>query len=213
MLIGVRKRFVFVANTKAASTAIERALMPHAEIHRGGSPARKHMPLHEVLTEYDFLFGQPEHAPEGYFKFSVMRDPIDWIASWFRYRKGNRVEHPLPAQMTFAAFWARGDWNIRRRDGRPNLQRDRFTAPDGTVLADAIIPYHDLEAQLGTVLAGLGIEAALPRSNVSRMTELPEEIPAALHAEMRDFYAEDYALFDRLDAINARGMAALAARG
>jgi len=213
MLIGVRKRFVFVANTKAASTAIERALMPHAEIHRGGTPARKHVGLHEALAEYDFLFGQPDHPPESYFKFGVMRDPIDWITSWFRYRKGNKFERSLPAKMTFAAFWARGDWNIRRRGGRPNLQRDRFTAPDGTVLADAIIPYHDLEAQLGTIFAGLGIEAALPRSNVSRMTALPEEIPAALHAEMREFYAEDYALFDRLDAINARGMAALAARG
>ena len=38
MLIGIEKRFIFVANTKTASTAIERVLDPLADYRHGGSP-------------------------------------------------------------------------------------------------------------------------------------------------------------------------------
>jgi len=213
MLIGVRNRFVFVANSKTASTAIEQALAGHAEIQRGGSPARKHASLREILTEYDFLFGREEYAPESFFIFGVMRDPLDWIGSWFRYRKGNRVGNRLPGETSFAGFWARGDWNITRKDGSPNLQSDRFTAADGTVLADVIIPYHDLAPQFAAICAGLGVDAELPWKNVSRIREIDEDIPPSLIGEIRAHFAGDYALLERLDDINARGMAKLAARG
>lgn len=49
MLIGVHKRFVFVANTKTASTSIEHVLMEHSECLALGNPRRKHMPLADVL--------------------------------------------------------------------------------------------------------------------------------------------------------------------
>ena len=212
MLIGVRKRFVFVANTKTASTAIEQVLAEHAEIMRGGGPARKHIGMRDILREYNFLFGRSKHAPETYFVFGVMREPLDWIGSWFRYRKGNQVENPLPAEMSFAQFWARNDWNITRRDGRANLQSDRFTAADGTVLADVVIPYHELDSYLGEICAVLNIKAPMPKRNVSRIREIGEEIPPELLDAMRAHYAEDYALFEQLDEINAAGMEKLRMR-
>ncbi|SES39188.1 hypothetical protein SAMN04490244_11525 [Tranquillimonas rosea] len=212
MLIGVKKRFVFVANTKAASTSIEAALIDQAEIHRGGSPARKHISLREALREYRFLFGQEEHRPRHFLKFGVMRDPIDWIGSWFRYRKGNKVDQPLPAGMTFAEFWQRADWNIRRPDGSKHLQGERFLGPKGGVMADVILPYHDLETGFARLCEGLGLPCRLPRRNVSRLDEIGEEIDPDLRAEMRAFYADDYALFDRIDEINAKGFARLESR-
>ncbi len=215
MLISVEKRFLFVANTKTASTSIEQVLRPYAEIRRGGHPERKHTPLARALEIYDFMFADPAHDPASYFKFGVMRDPIDWITSWFRYRKGNDVEAPLPADMDFAGFWAGRDWNIQRADGRKHLQRDMFCADDGAgsedVLADVIIPYDRVGEMFAEICGLLGIEHPLQRRNVSRLDDAGT-IPKALRAEMRDFYAEDYALFDRLDQINAAGMARLAAR-
>ncbi len=211
MLISVEKRFLFVANTKTASTSIEQVLAPYAEIRRGGTPARKHVSLHEVMQAYDFMFAQDEHDPARYFKFGVMRDPVDWITSWFRYRKGNDVEAPLPPDLDFSGFWARKDWNIEHADGTPNLQRDMFCAPDGRVLADVIIPYDRVGAMFGEICAALGVGQPLERRNVSRLGDAGD-IPAALRAAMREFYAEDYALLARLDEINAAGMARLKAR-
>ena len=55
MLIGVKKRFVFIANSKTASTTIESMLTPFAEINRVGSPQRKHVSWGEVLEEYSLV--------------------------------------------------------------------------------------------------------------------------------------------------------------
>lgn len=211
MLASVEKRFLFVANTKTASTSIEHALIPYCEVFRSGTPQRKHITLHETLQGYQFLFGQPAHAPERYFKFGVMREPLDWIGSWFRYRKGNKVQSPLPAGMSFAEFWAMRDWNILLGNGQPNLQRRMFVGPKGGVLADVIIPYHRLDAMLPEILELLRIPATLPHQNVSEITEAPA-MSDALRAELQAFYAPDYALWNRLDEINARGMAKLLAR-
>lgn len=209
MLISVEKRFVFVANTKTASTSIEAALGEYAEIHRDGTPARKHTPLHEVLESYDFVFSRPEHTPERFFKFGVMRDPIEWILSWYRYRRGNQVESPLPQDLSFADFWARKDWNIERPQGAgKNLQKDLFCAPDGRVLADAILPYHQLGELFGQICDELGINNPLPRHNVSVLQD-HEDLPQSLLEEMRAFYAADYALMDQLDTINAEALSRL----
>jgi hypothetical protein len=211
MLASVEKRFVFVANTKTASTSIEHLLIPHCEVFRSGTPQRKHITLYDTLQTYRFLFDQPAHAPERYFKFGVMREPLDWIGSWFRYRKGNKVQSPLPADMSFAEFWAMRDWNVLLGNGQPNLQRRMFVGPEGGVLADVIIPYHRLDEMLPEILEQLRIPGSLPRLNVSEITH-PPEMPEALREELRAFYAPDYDLWKRLDEINARGMAKLHAR-
>lgn len=208
MLIGIDKRFVFVASTKTASTSVERALRPHADIVRAGSAQRKHIGLNEILGAYEFLFSRPDCGPEHFFKFSVMRDPLDWIRSWYRYRLGNKVESPLPEGMSFAEFWSLKDWNIQRADGSKHLQGELFKGPDGEILADVIIPYDRLEEMYQDICRALEVPDALPRANVSRITTA-DPLPPDLEEEVRAFYQDDYALFAQLDAINAEGMARL----
>lgn len=206
MLIGLEKRFVFVANSKAASTSVEKILAPFSEIIVAGTPDRKHILLRDAFKAYDVLFGQPDWHPDSFFKFGVLRDPIEWIHSWYRYRKGNKVASPLPAEMTFEAFWAAGDWTRFLASGQKRLQRDFFTDAEGRVLADFIIPYDDLEQQFARVCRHLGVRRPLPRENVSRLRPDDTPIPKTLIAEMRDFYAEDYELLARLPEINDRAL-------
>lgn len=205
MLIGVRKRFIFVANTKTGSTALQAALLDHAEIDHGLSPARKHMRLRKVLTTFDFLFDGRVATRDEFFAFGVMRDPLDWLMSWYRYRLDQSVRDPLPAGTTFAQFCAMTkDFNFRLRDGRPNLQSDFFVAEDGAVLADYIIPYQDLAAHYGRIAQALGLPGTLPVRNRTKLRDNPV-VPDALRADLADRYAEDYRLLARLDQINAAG--------
>lgn len=210
MQIGFGKKFIFVANTKTASTSIEAALMRYSDIVRAGDPRRKHISLYEGLRTYPVVFNNPHHRPEAYFKFGVMRDPIDWICSWYRYRSSNQVESPLPRNMSFAEFWQQADWNIRYANGQKHLQNSMFTAPDGSLLADVVIPYPKVGEMFAEICHLLKVEAPLPRRNVSQRTDTGD-IPDSLLAEMRAFYSEDYAFYDRLDEINAEGMAKLRA--
>lgn len=213
MLIGVKKRFVFIANSKTASTSIEHTLVAHAEIQRGGTAQRKHIHLRDALIEYDFLFGQSAYPISSFFTFGVMRDPLDWITSWYRYRRGNKVESRLPADMAFADFWAMNDWNRSSADGKPLLQSDYFLDKAGAPIVDYIIPYEDLAAHFSVVCAGLGVpQLALASKNVSVIKTVDDSLSPALMAEIRSFYATDYALRDRIAEINAAGAAKLAAR-
>jgi len=212
MLISVQKRFVFVANTKAASTAIEALLAPHAEIARPGGPAFKHSSLGKIRFDYGFLFDLPEYPFDSFFSFGVIRDPAEWLGSWFRYRKGNKVESPLPADLSFEEFWHRRDWNILRADGEPLLQRDMFCDPEGRIVADMLLPHDRLDVLVPQVLDGLGIEGALERKNVSRLGPETLEIPEHVRAEMREYYAPDYAILAEIDRYIDRGLARLAAR-
>lgn len=210
MLIGLEKRFLFVASTKTASTSVEHALMPFSDIIRGGSAQRKHISLGSAMSAYRFLFTQPGYEADTFFKFGVIRDPIDWIGSWYRYRLGNKVESPLPAGTGFADFWARKDWNILRADGSRHLQRDMFTSADGSLLADVVIPYARLDEIFGEICRHLDIPVQLARKNVSRLAE-PVVLPPGLEDEIREFYSEDYELLERLDEVNGEGLARLRA--
>jgi hypothetical protein len=209
MLISVRHKFLFVANTKAASTSIEAILGPYAEIAHPGGPHGKHLPLSRIRADYWFLFKTPVLPFSGFFRFGVMRDPVDWILSWYRYRKGNKVESPLPDSMTFEQFWRAGDWNIHMASGAPYGQSRIFVDADGAPMADMILPYPQLEAQLPPVLALLGVNARMPKLNVSTIPPDHASVPADLAEEVRTHYATDYALWNRLTDINAAGLARL----
>lgn len=212
MLISVKHKFLFVANTKAASTSIEAILADHAEISSPPGPKGKHLPLAKIRQDFKALFDTPGKEFDSFFRFGVMRDPLDWILSWFRYRKGNQVEAPLPPDMSFAEFWQAADWNVFDHTGKPYSQGRIFLDAGGKPLADVIIPYHQLDAMLPQVLAALGISATVPRLNVSVIWREAAVIPADLRDAVRAHYAADFALYDQLDAINAAGMARLRQR-
>ena len=105
MLISVKKRFIFIANSKTASTSIEAVLAPYAEINRIGSALRKHISWEASKKEYKFLFKLDEYHPDSFFKFVVVREPVEWVLSWYNYRLGNsKLPNSLPSDMPFYQF-------------------------------------------------------------------------------------------------------------
>lgn len=206
MLISVKRRFVFVSNTKSASTSIETVLLPFCEIGRDGTPDRKHTWMADAVREYAFLFERPGFEPNTFFKFGVLRDPVDWIMSWYRYRKGNQVAAPLPASMTFEQFWEMGDWNKIIPDTvEKRLQSQFFLGKDGKQLVDFIIPYTAIAETFPILSRSLGIYKALAMENVSTIKKEALDLPGSLIADLRDFYAKDYELIGRLEQINQAG--------
>ncbi len=113
--------------------------------------------------------------------------------------------NPLLSEMTFSDFWQRKDWNIQHKNGRKRLQRDFFLGENCDVLVDYIIPYSEIGQQFSQILDALGIKSSLPKLNTSKTSTLNSEISEDLKAEMQEFYAEDYTLFNRLSDINKSG--------
>lgn len=192
MLIGVRKKFVFIANSKTASTSIESALSVFAEIRPIGSPAIKHMSWINVRKEYAFLFDQKAHKPETFFRFGVIREPASWIVSWFNYRSGNqRVLSRLPPGLSFEAFWGGTDW-IKKKN-----QKGQFTDVDGKCRFDLIIPLEKLDMAFPIVTQCL-LKRAVPlkKENISvRKLVSRDKLDPAIVDSINEYYREDYEFY------------------
>lgn len=203
MLIGVRKRFVFVANSMTAAPVIERALLDHAEIQRNGTPDRLHVPMSDIVTDYGFLFNRPNMPRQSFLVFGVMRDPADWISAWFRARLAQKGSHGLPKGCDFTRYWRQGDWTLRRPDGKPRLQSDLFSDGQGQPLVDVLIPYPQIEPQLEVLgrILGIDVKVQIPEEEAA-----PPVIPPDLMPEVRAHYAADYRLWASLPQLNAEGL-------
>lgn len=210
MLISISRRFIFVAVSKTGSTAIESALASAADVSASAGPAAKHAGIARILKEYDSLFSQERYCAESFFKFAVLRDPVDRLNSWYRYRIGNNPRSRLPPETSFLEFLEMKDFAlVRPEDGRPNAQIEYLRDETGRLLVDYLIPYEKLEQHFEILSRGIGGTGKLQRQNVSRITAKDSPVPDQLLPKLHDFFWEDYELIERLPEINERGLARL----
>jgi len=159
VLISVKNRLVFIASSKTGSTSIEAALASYAEINRTGSPQRKHIGWAAARKEYDFLFDRKNFLPETFFRFGVIREPADWVRSWYNYRRFGK-HNALPANMSFEEFWAGDGWVKRIR------QKDHFIDEDGICRFNLIIPLERPWHTLPVLLKSLDVADVKPKVKI-----------------------------------------------
>jgi hypothetical protein len=88
MLIFLRHRLAFLAVPKTGTTAVEMALRPKAEVIF--SRNRKHINAQRYMRKIGpFLEDTFGVFPEP---LAVMRDPVDQIRSWYKYRTADRLK-------------------------------------------------------------------------------------------------------------------------
>jgi Sulfotransferase family len=104
MLVFWKENLIFLAVPKTGTTALEGALAPKAAMVLRDPPQLKHAPVslyRKVLQPFFDL------APDRAFEtLAVVRDPIDWLGSWYRYRsRDHLVGQPNSTRnMSFDAF-------------------------------------------------------------------------------------------------------------
>lgn len=186
MLISVKKRFIFMANSKTGSTSIESALKPHAEFVRGGTPQVKHMTWMDARKTFERLFDTAGFAPETFFRFGVIREPADWVLSWYNYRRFTKTGG-IPEGMSFEAFWHSNDW-VKRKS-----QKAHFVDSDGVSRFNLIIPMEYLREALPVLFNAMHVEAGKEEiKNKSKGTLARNEIPQGLWNEINEYYRDDY---------------------
>jgi hypothetical protein len=192
MLISLEKRFVLISNSKAGSTSLEEVLSDYAELGLRSTKKGKHIAWTEARRKFHFLFEHPDYPPESFFRFGVIRDPVDRFVSWYNYRFEPEARRTKKQPISIRELWELDDWVKFDRDGRKKLQRDVFVDDDGVCRFDLVLPLsmmEEYEQQLGK---RLGIRLQIPRINTSRKLVSTKDLPPAFVAEIRDFYADDY---------------------
>lgn len=199
MLVFWEERLAFLATPKTGSTAIAAALESLAAVSIQRPPLLKHTTVHRYRR---FVGPYLEAASKDEFTLvALMREPKDWLGSWYRFRQRDEVEPSKSTKgMSFDAFvqaWC--------QDPRPDFadvgSQGRFLRPrqDKGVErgVDRLFRYEDIGTFVQFLEDRLGCEIILPRLNVSPpgATELSAETGALLRVAA----AEDYALYATLD--------------
>jgi hypothetical protein len=196
VLIFWAQRLVFLANTKTGSTSIEAALeqMAHVAIRR--PPELKHMTARRYRQHMRPLLEKPAGGP--FSTVAVMREPIDWLGSWYRYRSREALAGAArsSADMTFSQFveaYLSDDPPLVARVGR----QSRFLGDDdGKPLVDRIFRYEEIGGFVHHLEDIFGCEITLPRLNVSPTVGI--DLSGDLRRRLRDHFAPDYAIYDSL---------------
>lgn len=195
MMVFWQERLAFLATPKTASTAIEAALGGLATLVILRPKELKHTNARRFEQ-----FLQPYLTAEAGPPFEVvalMREPRDWLGSWYRDRQREDVEPELStAGMSFDAF-VRAYCTPGARPAFADVgSQAEFLAPPEGAERPHLFRYEALGDFVAFLEDRLGYEILLPRLNVSPKgeTDLSPETEALMRATM----AEDFALYDRL---------------
>ncbi len=90
MMISTKANIAFLAMPRAASTSVEQALLPFADIAFKGFPRFKHINLSIYnLRLRPFLTANNFETIET---TALFREPVSWLASWYRYRSDPKIK-------------------------------------------------------------------------------------------------------------------------
>lgn len=196
MLIFWKERLVFLANTKTGSTSIESALEPLAHVAIKRPPQLKHMRAMAYGRHYKpFL----EQAGNGAFTtVALIREPIDWLGSWYRYRQRSELEdnRNSTAGQSFESFVEAYLLEKPPAFAAVGSQARFLGDADRAPLVDRLFRYEALGDFVHFLEESLGCEITLPRMNVS--PKAPMELSAGLRARLQDHFAPDYAIWNSL---------------
>ena len=200
MLLAPNKGFVLLAPPKTATTSIEQAFSPYADVHLQKNPFK-----HTTYAGFQ-RFLQPWLEARGFPRGSyevicVAREPIEWLFSWWSYRSREglaRPSHPnhtnYAGHLSFEQF-ARAYMGSYPAQGDKRSVRvgrlSKFLRPlDGEPAVDRLFRYERLDLLVGYLGGKVGREVEVGVTNVSprRSFDLSEEC----ERDLREFSAPEY---------------------
>lgn len=193
MLVSTRHRLALLAMPKTGTTAVEAVLKPECEIALGQDPRFKHMTLRRFER-----FLRPLLVASGFEDIEtacLIREPADWLVSWYRYRQRPGVSEPSnsTAAISFEQFvdaYLSAEPPAYAQVGRPS----RFlTDKQGRIGIDHLFRYERFDRFETFLKSRFGRNLSFPRENMSKAPR--PEISPALHARIEAGMAEDYRIW------------------
>ena len=193
MLIFSRYNLVLLAVPKTGSTALEVALGQEADGRFGNPPEMKHLPLYRynrfVRPLLQLTTGQD---PET---FALIREPISWLRSWYRYRAHNSMAL-LPTSTCHISF----DQFVREAisDDPPSFAQvgcqTHFLSPGGSGgPITHLFQYEQMDLACKFLENRLELELDLPWLNQAAIGPAP--LDPDLEAQYRKIHAGEFQLW------------------
>lgn len=194
MLVFWRQKLVIFSIPKTGSSAIDSALAGHADITFSSPPVLKHMPVYRFNRFMNPLFDVVD--AKDFEKFAIIREPFDWLGSWYRYRSRNELD----GQDNSTKNVSFDDFVLGAMKGKPppfaNVgSQGRFLSGGvGDDGVDHLFQYEQFDTAMAFLSERLEIPIELSKKNVSPNAKM------RLSENTKERYArkrpEDFALWE-----------------
>lgn len=213
MLISIEHGLVFLSTPKCASTSIEMALQNHMDVVVRGPLKHTNYRRYERFCVPYLAQACKKNKLET---VCLIREPIDWLESWYRYRRRDELKSPLKTveglisgaheQPAVSARHANSTSNISFDDfvegyistERPawaevgsqyNFIRNR----DGEIGVDRVFPYERLDLLVEYMGKKMGMELSIGTYNKS--PEMEVTLRPDLRERLLQYFEQDYAAY------------------
>lgn len=194
MLVFYKERLAFLSVPKTGTTAYEAALAPRADMVISEPPMLKHAPVYRYNRFIRPMFVNVCNRELEV--MAVMREPISWLGSWYRYRQrpfmaGKPNSTEAISFDDFVLAYMKG-----KRPGFADVGSQlKFLErqPNGIGVTH-LFRYED-QARLQRFLSDrLGMDLSLQRMNVSPQIELT--LDPEVEGKFRRKFADEFTLYD-----------------
>ena len=197
MLVFFKERLVFLSVPKTGTTAFETALRDRADIVISDPPELKHAPVYRYNRFFRPMFEKVCGVEME--TMAVMREPISWLGSWYRYRQRDfmRGKPNATHDVSFDEFvrgHMKGD-----PPGFANVGRQsKFLEPrPNGVAVTHLFRYEEPDRLLGFLKDRLGDSVETRRENVSPKLELT--LSPGVERRLRQKCHVEFDLYDSID--------------
>jgi hypothetical protein len=203
MLYFNRAKLVMLSQPKTGTTAMGKALAEMTSFSFNNPPRLKHVTYKEFLTHVAPLI---EHftgsTRKEYEVVTVMREPMDWLGSWYRYRsreelgakkKNARKAERFTGDISFEEFLQLA---CKKENGRSAAKVGSPCAValnrEGKIGVDRIFPYEDLSGFLELLEDRLKTKIEIGEANVSPAREMA--VSPEVQQMVRDVFRTEFEL-------------------
>lgn len=201
MLISNAKKFVFIETPKTASTSM-RALL--SEFEDEDHDFAKHMAAKHFLLEVG------PNRWNDYYSFAVMREPVDWLHSWYKFWRGRAKANQLNKdracilEMDFEEFVEQAAQHSPKEPfGSIGMQTNRFCSPGtSSPMVTRLMCYDRLSSEWESLKRELLLPElkALPKRNVSKDDSILPELGKATRTIVKKRWAVDFDVYEQLES-------------
>lgn len=199
MLYFHKEKLVILCQPKTGTTALHEAIFSQSSIAFNTPPHMKHMTYGKFMRVLaPWISGGGEFARPKYTMVCVMREPIEWFGSWYRYNSRDALASPQNRSHS------RYTGNISFNDYLEALLLPKDEMPDyaklggpcsiamdnqGRIGVDHLFPYTAMDNLVDFVSSKLGKTIRLSEANISVKRGL-EADPATMEKVRQKFKFE-----------------------
>lgn len=194
MMVFFKERLAFLSVPKTGTTAYEAALRGRADLVISGPPDLKHAPVYRYNRFIRPMFMRVCDAELEV--MAVMREPVSWLGSWWRYRQRPSMEGKANATHgisfdDFVLAYMKG-----KKPGFADVgsQRTFLETQANRVGVTHLFRYEDQPRLQRFLQERLSVTIDLEQHNVS--PNVPVALSAGVEARFRRKFAAEFDLYD-----------------